>query len=440
MTQTFRAVVAFLVVALFALALSRPAAAVEIKVVTAKSGVTAWLVQDKSAPIIHLSLSFRGGAVRDPAGKEGLANMLASLLDEGAGELDNLAFQKRIEDLSITLSFSAGRDSFSGTVRTLTRHRDEAFRLLGLALTQPRFEADSVERVRAQLVSQARREARNPNNLAVQGLLDIVFAGHPYRRPTIGTEATIAAISVDDLKSLRAAAFGRDNLIVAVVGDISPEELAALLDRAFAGLPEKSQPFALAEAAVAGAGQVSVRRLPFPQSVVMFGHEGLKREDPDFYAATVLNHVLGGGGFSSRLYAEVREKRGLAYGIYTYLSPFDRGALYLGNVGTQNARVKETIDIVRAEWKRMAEGGMTQAELDAAITYLTGSWPLRFASPRDLAAILVSIQHEKLGRDYIDKRNDYIRKVTLADVNRVARRLLKAERLTFAVVGDPAGL
>ena len=317
MIRPFRRALAVLAFGALALASAPPAAAVDIKVVKSPGGITAWLVQDKSAPILHLAFSFRGGAVRDPQGKEGLATMLASLLDEGAGELDSLAFQKRIEDLSISLNFTAGRDAFSGSVRTLARHRDEAFRLLGLALTQPRFEPDAVERVRAQLVSQARREERNPNSLAVQGLLDIVFAGHPYRRSVSGTEASLKAITVADMKALGAAAFGRDNLIVAVVGDVTPEELGPLLDRVFGALPAKSQPLALAEASVTGAGQVAVKRLPFPQSVVMFGHEGLKRDDPDYYAATVLNYVLGGGGFTSRLYQEVREKRGLAYGIYT---------------------------------------------------------------------------------------------------------------------------
>jgi len=255
-----------------------------------------------------------------------------------------------------------------------------------------------------------------------------------------GTPESIGKLTREDLVAQHRAVFGRDNLIVGVVGNISAEELAPLLDEAFGGLPEKAEPFEIAEVTPRATGEVSVQRMSIPQSVVMFGHGALKREDKDFYAAMVMNHILGGGTFSSRLYTEVREKRGLAYSVYSYLNPFEKGPLYMGQVSTENARVKESIDIIRAEWKRMAGGEVNAEEVDSAKTYITGSYALRFASASDISRMLVNTQVDGNGPDYFDQRNSFISSVTLADVKRVAARLLKADKLTFFVVGNPVGL
>lgn len=420
--------------------LAAPAAAIDVKVVKSPKGITAWLVTDRTAPVLHMAFAFRPGALRDPVGKEGLTNLLTTLIDEGAGELDSLAFQRRMEELALTWSMNAGRDTIHASVRTLSRHQTEVFKLVGLALTQPRFDAEPIERARAQIRAFLRREMTDPNTIAYRTWMKGMYPEHPYGRTVDGTPDTITKVTREDLVAQHRAAFARDNLIVGVVGNISAEELAPLLDMAFGGLPEKSVPMEIGEVAPHATGEISVQRMSIPQSVVMFGHGALKREDKDFYAAMVMNHILGGGTFSSRLYTEVREKRGLAYSVYSFLNPFEKGPLYMGQVSTENARVKESIDIIRAEWKRMAAGEVTAEEVDSAKTYLTGSYALRFASASDISRMLVNTQVDGNGPDYFDKRNGYIQSVTLDDVKRVAARLLQADKLTFFVVGNPAGL
>jgi zinc protease len=436
MRKSFR----FGAVLLAAAALAAPAAAIDIKVVKSAKGVTAWLVEDRTAPVIHMAFAFRPGALRDPVGKEGLTNLMTVLLDEGADSLDSLAFQRRMEELAMTWQMNAGRDTVHASVRTLSRHQAEVFRLIGLALTKPRFDAEPVERARAQLQSFLRRELNDPNTIAYRTWLKAMYPEHPYGRTVDGTPESIAKIAKEDLDAQHRATFGRDNLVIGVIGNIGAAELAPLLDEAVGGLPEKSLPMEIGEVQPNATGAVSVRRMSIPQSVVVFGHGALKRADKDFYAALVMNHILGGGASSSRLYTEVREKRGLAYSVYSYINPFEKGPLYMGQVATENGRVKESIDIIRAEWQRMAGGDVGEEEVKSAKTYLTGSYALRFASASDIARMLVNTQIDGNGPDYFDKRNGYIDAVTLADVKRVAARLLKVDKLTFFVVGNPAGL
>lgn len=435
-----RPAAAFAVTALALFAASAASAAVEVREVVSKSGVAAWLVEDHSNPVLSVSFGFRAGGSRDPAGKEGLAELTSVLLDEGAGGMTALAFQKKLENLSIRLEFEVGRDQFRGTLRTLSRNRDTAFETIGLALTEPRFDADAVERMRASLLSSYLRNSRQPRYLARRAFWSSAYPGHPYGRPVSGTEKSLGAIGRADLQRFVADNFTRDNLFIGVVGDVTPAQLSVLLDKAFGGLPPKGKPQPVPAAAPKLPGGTVVERFDTPQSIAVFGQPGLPRRHPDYYAAYILNHIMGGGGFTSRLYREIREKRGLAYSVYSYLWPLRRSALMLGAVATQNARVAESVGIVRAEWARMAREGPTAEELAAAKTYLTGSYPLRFSSSPRIADMLVGLQFEGLGRDYFARRNGTIEKVTLADVRRVARSLLKPDRLTFFVVGKPAGL
>jgi zinc protease len=432
---------ALVIAALIAFAAIPAGAAVKVEEVKSASGLTAWLVRDRLNPIISMRVLIRnGGAVLDPNGKEGLARFVAALLDEGAGDLDSQAFQRRLEDLSISLEFSAGSDHLSVALRTLRRNRAEAFRLLGLALSKPRFDAEPVERIRAQLLASLARRSVRPSYIAGRTFWREAFPKHPYGRPTRGTPATVKAISKADLKAYVTSRIGRNALVIGVTGDITPDELKALLDKTFAGLPKRTAPVRVTNVKPATTGRLTVIRKPFPQSVVIFGQPGPNRKDKDFYAAYVMNHILGGGSFSSRLYQEVREKRGLAYSIYSSLSPMRHSAMITGSVATQNARVAETIHQIRLQWKRMAEHGATAQELKDAKLYLTGSYPLRFVNTARIAGSLAWLQMLGLGRDYFDKRNQIIEAVTLADVRRVAKRFLDTSKLNFVVVGQPKGL
>ena len=380
------------------------------------------------------------GAALDPPGKAGLANMVSALLDEGAGELDSQTFQERLQDLAIDLRFVAGYDTFAGSLRTLTENRDAAFDLLRLALTAPRFDPEPVERIQSQILAGLRQEAEDVDVVAARALFRRLFPGHPYGRPSDGTLDSVATITEGDLQGFVGRRLARDNLVVGAVGDVTPRELGRLLDATFGGLPETAQQWRLPEVRPRSDGATVVIEKPVPQSAILFATEGVKRDDPDFYAAFVMNHVFGGGGFTSRLYQEVRERRGLAYSVYTYLNPLDHTALLLGGAGTANARVGETLDVVRTEWRRMAVSGLTARELADAKRHLTGSFPLRFTSSRRIATMLVNMQLDRLDIDYLDRRNGYIEAVTRDDANRTARRLLDEERLSVVVVGQPEGL
>ncbi len=417
-----------------------PGGAVEIERVRSPGGIEAWLVRDHTIPIISMSFAFAGAAALDPRGKEGLADMVSSLLDEGAGELDSQAFQQALEDISASISFDAGRERFRGSLRTLSRVRDAAFGLLRLAVTAPRFDAEPVKRIRAQLIASLMSRQENPRRIAGRTWYRTVFPDHPYGNPIAGTTASIAAIGRADLARFTAERFGRDNLVIGVVGDISAAELGRRLDQVFAGLPARSDPVRVADVRPADAGRLVIVRKPIPQSVVVFGQSGVKRDDRDYYAAYVMNYILGGGGFASRLTEEIREKRGLAYSVYSYLNPLDHAGLIMGGLGTRNDRVAVSLDILRSEWRRIASDGVSDDELAAAKTYINGSFPLRLDSGRRIANLLVAIQVSKLGIDYLDRRVELINAVTRDHVGRVARRLLDSATLTVVVVGDPKGL
>ena len=417
-----------------------PAGAVEIQRVESPGGIEAWLVEEHSIPIIAVEIAFDGGNALDPRGKEGVANLLSGLLDEGAGDLDSQAFQERLEELAIRLGFESYRDTFWASLKTLTENRDEAFALLGLTLAAPRFDTDAVERVREQVLSGLKRDAEDPNDIAGLTFLSTAFPYHPYGRPARGTPESVAAITPADLRQAVAQRFATANATIGVVGDIDPATLRVLLDRTLAGLPATARAAAIAETRPAPVASLTVVRKPVPQSVVRFGMPGLKRSDPDFYAAYLMNHVLGGGSFTSRLYGEVREKRGLAYSVYSYLSTLDHAGLIMGGVGSANERVAEAIEVIRDELSRLREEGITEDELRDAKTYINGAYPLRLDSNTAIAQSLVAIQLEDLGIDYMDRRSSYIDAVTTEDIRRVARRLIRPDELIVVVVGDPAGL
>ncbi len=418
-----------------------PMWAAEIQEVRSPGGITAWLVEERSIPMLAVEMHFRGGASLDPEGKEGLANLLSGLLDEGAGDLDSQAFQGRLEDLAISLSFDAGRDGFSGSMRTLTENTDEAFRLLRLSLTEPRFDPEPVERIRSQVITGIRSRVQNPNTIAGRILFQKIYPDHPYGRPARGTSDSVAAVTVEDLRAFVEGRFAKENLIVGVVGDISAERLAGLLDKTFGDLPDTATNGVVVPDVVSALdGGVEVIRRPIPQSVLIWAMPGIKRNDPDYFAAALMNRVLGGGSFTSRLYTEVREKRGLAYSVYSAIVPYQHSGLVLGGVGTQNGQLAESLSLIRAEIEKIAREGITAEELEAAKTYTTGAFPLSLTSNARIANMLVTLQVLDLGIDYLDRRASLVNQVTLDDIKRVGARLLNVDAMSVVIVGDPEGV
>lgn len=441
MTERTRRLGLLLLGAVAAVMLSvTPVRAVEVERVVSPGGIEAWLIQDPTNPITTMKFSFRGGSALDPEGREGLANFVASTLDEGAGDLDSSAFQRALDERSITLRFNAGRDTFRATLRTLNKYRDEAFDYMRLALNEPRFDPEPLTRLRAQIMSGIKQDLENPGNLASRAVFETAFAGHPYARDNDGTLESMAAITAGDMRGFVRERLARNNLLIGVVGDIDAETLKRYLDRTFGVLPEKAAPWTLEKITPKLNGGIKVIDVDVPQSSIQFAQPGILRNDPDFYTAYVLNYVIGGGGFVSRLYEEVREKRGLAYSVYSYLMPLDAAGTVMGGSGTANARVGETVQTVRDVWKKFAESGPTADELNDAKTYLTGAFPLRFTSSSAIADMLVGMQEDGLGIDYIDKRNGYIDAVTLDDATRVAKRLYQPDKLTFVIAGKPEGV
>jgi zinc protease len=416
-----------------------PASAMTIERVKSPGGIEAWVVRDAAVPLIAVDFSFGGGTDQDPKDKAGLASLAASLLDEGAGSLDSKAFQEKLERRAIELSFRANRDAFRGTLRTLKENRDEAFEALRLALNEPRFDSEAIERMRAQTLSQLRRNSTNPNDIASRTWWANAFPNHPYGQPTSGTPETVAAIGVDDLRGYIRRVLARDNLKIAIVGDIDLETAGKLLDSTFGALPAKADLTPVPNVAPQGMGRRVVVELDVPQAVILFGGPGVARSDPDFMAAYVVNHILGGGSFSSRLYSEVREKRGLAYGISTSLVWLKHSAVLLGGTATRADATGETLKIIEAEFKRLATEGPTEDELAKTKTYLKGSFPLGLDTSSKIAAQLVQMQTDNLGIDYIERRPAMIDAITLADAKRAAKRLLDAGMLV-TVVGRPQGV
>jgi zinc protease len=430
---------ALAVAALALLIVAPPASAVTIEKIVSPSGITAWLVREQAVPLVTLNYAFHGGTSQDEPDKGGTANFAANLLDEGAGDLDGKTFHERLENHAIELGFRVGRDAFHGSLRALNEHRDEAFDLLRLALTAPRFDAEPAERIRAQVLASLRYDQQNPRSIASRAWWGASFPGHPYGRSGNGTPASVAAVTVDDLRGFVASTFARKRLVVAAVGDIDPAGLASLLDRVFGALPADGTAPVAADTTPQAAGQTYVVRQQVPQSVVVFGHAGIARDDPDWYAASLLNEIMA-GGFGSRLTEEIREKRGLVYGVYAYLLPLDHAPLVLGGLATQNARVAESIALVRQEWQRMAEAGPGPDELADARTYLLGSFPLRLTDSDGTARVLMGLQESNLPIDYLDRREALFQAVTMDDMKRVARRLYRPDQLSVVVVGMPDGV
>ncbi len=423
----------------FMLAAAPLRAEIDITEVTSPGGINAWLVEEDSIPFVALELRFKGGASLDLPGKRGATNLMVGLLEEGAGDLDARAFAEKAESLAASFDFDVGDDSVSISARFLTENKDEALALLHDAITKPRFDQVAIERVKAQVDSVIRSDAQDPDTIVGAEFDKMLFGDHPYGSAIEGTEETVAALTREDLIEAHQGALARDRVYVGAAGDISAEELAAVLDSLLADLPETGTPQA-PDIDVATEAGVTVVPFDVPQSVAIFGHEGLARDDPDFFAAYVLNEILGGGGFEARLMEEVREKRGLTYGVYSYLVPKDHAALYLGRVSSANDRIAEAIAVIRDEWTKMAEMGVTQEELDGAKTYLTGAYPLRFDGNGPIANILVGMQMDDLPVDYVNTRNAKIEAITLDDIKRVAGRVLKPDALRFVVVGKPDGL
>ena len=413
-------------------------AAVEIQEVTSPGGITAWLVEEPSIPFVAMDIRFKGGSSLDPEGKRGATYMMMGLLEEGAGDRDARAFTEATEAVAANFGFDTFRDSVQIEAQFLTENREESLALLRDAIKFPRFDQDAIDRVQTQIASIIEGNETDPNDIAGTTLAALSYPGHPYATAQEGTVESVNALTRADLIAAHQAVFARDRVYIGVTGDISAAELGPLLDTLLGDLPATGAPMPV-EAELALEGGQTIVDYRSPQSVVLFGHAGVDRDDPDFFPAFVANHILGGGGFESRLMVNVRERRGLTYGISSFLASRDYGNQWLGQFSTSNENVGPAIDLIQSIWDDMAENCVTPEELDAAQTYLTGAYPLRFDGNGRIAGILAGMQAQGLGVDYIETRNDQVNAVTLEDIQRVAAEHLVVEDMHFVIVGQPQG-
>ena len=403
-----------------------PARAIEIQEVVSPKGIHAWLVEDDSVPLISMRFSFKGGTSQDPSGKEGLANLITGLFDEGAGDLKSDAFQERMDNLGAEMSFSATQDSVSGGIRMLAENRDTVTSLLALAVNKPRFDQDAVDRIRQQVVASIEASQRDPSTIASRKFSEVLYGNHPYARPNDGTVKSLQSITRDELVNFHRKNFARDRLTIGVVGAISAKDLGGLLDKVFGELPATAELVPVPDAKLA-LGTTTSLNFDMPQTSISFVYPAIPRKDPEFFAAYLMNHILG-GGFTSRLYAEVREKRGLAYSVSSSMVMRDHVSALMISTATRPDKAQESLKIIREQVAAMAADGPTEAELAAAKSFLKGSYAVNnLDSSAAIAETLVSLQEAELQRDYIDKRSQLIDAVTLDQVKAIAKKLLEAE-------------
>lgn len=410
------------------LSLAVPARAeIDIREIRSDSGITAWLVEDYTVPLIAVEFAFGGGSTQDPAGQEGLANLMTGLFDEGAGDLDSDTFQDRMDEVGVEMSFNARADAIYGSVRMLADKREESVELVRLAVNEPRFDEAPFERIRAQVTGSIQARERDPATLAAHRWAELLYGDHPYARRQEGTVESLTAIEPDDVRKMHRRLFARGDLHIAIVGAIDAEAARSMIDRIFADLPETPELAPVEDAEMRFGERLHVE-YDLPQSSLRLAWPGIDRSAPEFFAAYLMNHILGGGTFTSRLYAEVREKRGLAYGVGSWLSNADHAASLMISTATQADRAEETLAVILDEVRRMATEGPDEAELEAAKRTVIGGYAVsNLTSSGSVARTLLELQIEDLGIDYIDRRAELLERVTLEEVRDVAARLFATE-------------
>ncbi len=410
----------------------------DIQEITTQSGIKAWLVEDHSVPVIALSFSFLGaGSTQDSEDKQGLTRLASNTMDEGAGQMDATAFQERLKELSTTLYFQSSRDHFGGELKTLTKNKNDAFALLRSALNNPRFDQEAIDRMRQANQSRIRSALSDPKWLAARIMNDRLYNAHSYALNSGGTISSLNNISRDDLVEFVKNRLAQDNLRIAVVGDITADDLRKAIDNIFTDLPENANLKPIDAVASISSGEVYLFKKEVPQTIFEMSYKGLKRGHPDYIAFQVVNYILGSSGFGSRLMDDIREKRGLTYGIYSQLLSLDYAQNLTISSSTKNESAMEMLSLIKANIESLKNDGATEDELINAQSYLIGSLPLSLTSTDKIARILISLMQDDLPVDYLQHRNDTIKALTIADINKVAQTYLNPENYVAVLVGSP---
>ncbi len=387
----------------------------------------AYLLEEHSNPIVSMNFEFENaGYAHDEEGKYGLANLAIGLITEGAGEYDDKQLHDLLEENGIRIKFSVLRDGVSGYMITPKDNLKTAQHLLKQIIYSPRLPEEILEIKKTQMLKALEQQKENPGSELSLAFLEHTFANHPYARNPIGNAEDIESIKTDDIREYLLKSLAKQTLTIGIAGDITQEESIALMRDVFDSLPEESAQIPLEKLDYTSNGEEFKLNREIPQVIAAFSSKGVFRSDKDFYALYIANYILGGSGLTSRLNKVLREDNGLTYGISTTFSDNQACALIRGGFSVSAENYEKAKKLLLAEWQNMAQKGISEDELNKTKKSLIDSYNLRFADIDNMSAMLVAMQRHNLGIDFLQKRNDYIKNVSLDEVNKAAALYLSA--------------
>lgn len=407
--------------------------ALDVKRHVLPNGLTVLHVERHNLPIVTVTFLIKAGPFYEPAQKAGLANLTAELLTEGTKKRKAKDISEEIEFIGASLDSSAGSDFSTINLSVLKKDIDTGFEIFSDILLNPTFPEEEIKRKKDIIIGSLRQSEENPSFVVDKVFRKEVYGDHPYGRLITGTEETINSINREDIVKFHHDYYRPNNAILSIVGDVTSEELQNLIDKYLAKWEKSSIPAEPKVSEVAKGKKVIQIDKDLTQANIIIGHRGIKREDPDYYAVTVMNYILGGGGFSSRLMQTVRDEMGLAYDIHSFFDSRKKGGLFSINVQTKNETANTVIEEILKELKRIKTESVSDQELDDAKAYLTGSFTRRFDTNKKIADMLVAIEYFNLGLDYLEKYPEYIKSVTKDDIIRVAKKYLDTDNYILVV-------
>jgi zinc protease len=405
----------------------------------APNGMTVLVLEQHFLPIVEIHALIKAGAAQDPPEKAGVANLVASLLDEGTTTRSSRQLAEQIDFVGGSLAVQAGEDYTTASARTLKKDIDLGFTLLADILQHPAFPKQEFERVRSQILGEISSDNDDPGHVAMKAFNQLVFQNHPYRWPVNGTEETLSKITLAEVQSFYTKEYLPNQVILTIVGDVTAEQATTLVQTHFGSWKKGVVPSrAVKKPPAIDKKTVQLVEKDLTQSTIVIGHPGISRTNPDFYAVTVMNHILGAGGFSSRLMDSIRDKQGLAYGIMSHYDARVMPGSFWINLQTRTETTNQAISGVLIEMKAIREAPVSDQELADAKAFLMGSFPLRLDSTSKLAQVLAQVEFFGLGFDYFSQYPKWIERVTKEDVQRVAKQYLDPQHYALVVVGNIA--
>lgn len=403
---------------------------------TLANGAVVVTSEQKALPMVTMSLLIEGGARLDPAGREGLANLAAQLLTYGTKNHTAVQLSEALDFLGASLTTGCTEETVTINFTLLKKDLDEGLRLLAEVLTEASFPPEEIERRKQAVIAGIRAQEEQPGQIAEVKFLETLFPKSPYGRRVEGSPDSVKNIDRAGLLAFYENELRPDRAIFAVVGDVSQQEIVEKLNAALRPWQKKPAAKLPPPNAVPGAPAFIKINKQLTQANIVLGHAGVPRNHPDYYAVQVMNYILGGGGFSSRMMDSIRNERGFAYSVYSQFDPGKYTGSFQVVMQTKNESAGEAIKIAVAEIRKMREQGVTDSELNEAKDYLIGSFPLRFDTNRKVAAFLSQVEFYGLGLDYPDRYPEIIRKISREDVLRAATTYLHPEKLITVVVAD----